>query len=755
MHILALLLFCAVVLQATMAKPHWGNFHERNSKPVRSWHPQIIRHIEQRDTEADIKTLFERRKARVVGSIYDAGNITSWLSTLGADGKWPDNEVNYATQCAAQRANWPAFNHAYAGIPGVDEWVKSDKLQAAISIAMDWWFQRDFNANPQCQDNGGGALCPCDPSVTPPEWMFNTNWFSNIILIPRLVGQACLLMNETLTATQFSNCTTMTTRAYGNFFHPINGGSSTGANLLDISNIGIDGGILSGNVTQLTDAYNRIHSAISIVPSGDGIHTDGSFGQHDGLIYNGNYGQVYANALLAAEVASAGTQWAASSEKKSAFETLFSGNKWMIYRNIFSKVLHWDISTYPRFVAFSIYDDRQPPSSISMNLTEVKTLGQLWDSDVLQAYANDLSPNTTNPNAGGLTGLNIFWTSDYVVSRGENYVSTLRLFSTRTRSSECVNSGNLKGFHLADGATYTYVDGAEYEEVAQAWDWEIIPGTTSDYGGTPLVCANSNNKGLSSVVGGATNGKIGAAAMSYTNPITRSLSWNKAWFFLEDDVQYVVVNNITSTNGKPIISTLDQKNHKGDVKEFSVGNNNALWHNGVGYLVPKSNDFELTHKTEKRQGTSSRLLTALCPHIFFQATVEHKNLNASLGYAVFPGADFNTFKRKSHRDITTLIANGNATAIYDNEKSTVFFAIWKPSNVTIITRDKHPHTHYDITASNAAVGFVKVKSGELVVADPTQQASSITFSVNKKSKKIILPSGLDAGKSVSSNIYHH
>ena len=37
--------------------------------------------------------------------------ICNRLSTLGPDGKWPDNEVDYTTGCAARRANWPAQAH--------------------------------------------------------------------------------------------------------------------------------------------------------------------------------------------------------------------------------------------------------------------------------------------------------------------------------------------------------------------------------------------------------------------------------------------------------------------------------------------------------------------------------------------------------------------------------------------------------------------------------------------------------------------
>ena len=109
------------------------------------------------------------------------------LSTLGPDGKWPDNEVDYTTGCAARRANWPAQTHWqrirefvafcwahyssclnivvmagawYGGMNGADGYVNNLALRTAISSAMDYWFGRDFT-NPACLDSGGTPGCPC------------------------------------------------------------------------------------------------------------------------------------------------------------------------------------------------------------------------------------------------------------------------------------------------------------------------------------------------------------------------------------------------------------------------------------------------------------------------------------------------------------------------------------------------------------------------------------------------------------------
>jgi len=54
----------------------------------------------------------------------------------------------------------------------------------------------------------------------------------------------------------------------------------------------MDQALLTGNVQLLADAYNKAHSELRIENEvrGDGIRPDGAFGQHDGMLYNGNYG---------------------------------------------------------------------------------------------------------------------------------------------------------------------------------------------------------------------------------------------------------------------------------------------------------------------------------------------------------------------------------------------------------------------------------------------------------------------------------
>jgi hypothetical protein len=47
-------------------------------------------------------------------------------------------------------------------------------------------------------------------------------------------------------------------------------------------------------------------------------------------------------AVLVFETEAGGTEYAAGSDERKAFTTLMEGNKWMIFRNTLTGVLHWD-----------------------------------------------------------------------------------------------------------------------------------------------------------------------------------------------------------------------------------------------------------------------------------------------------------------------------------------------------------------------------------------------------------------------------
>jgi hypothetical protein len=100
-----------------------------------------------------------------------------------------------------------------------------------------------------------------------------------------------LLFNSSLNPTQPNSCTSILARAYDTSYE----GESflTGASILDVASIGVSLALLTSNSNLITGAYDRINAEVIIQPGVmvDGIKPDGSFGQHGGLLYNGNYGK--------------------------------------------------------------------------------------------------------------------------------------------------------------------------------------------------------------------------------------------------------------------------------------------------------------------------------------------------------------------------------------------------------------------------------------------------------------------------------
>jgi len=669
----------------------------------------------------------------------------------------------------------------HGGLAGAEQYASDPELRAAITLAMDFWFTNDFT-NPACLDSGGTATCPCG---TPGFW--NTNWFPNIIGTPELVSITCLLLNDTLSDSEIGTCINMTSRAYHTFIVPANQvGVLTGANLLDVAKIGIDLALLTSNVSLLTDAYSRVHNELMIkTPSrADGIRPDGSFGQHSGILYNGNYGKDYTNDVVDLEVEAGGTQFQATSASQTALATLLTGDHWMIYENVIAGVLHWDFSVLGRFIAFPATDITQATASILLNLTKIDTLGQEWGSSPIVDFASSLSKNSTSANAGNLNGNKMFYDNDYMVQRGSNYVTTLKMYSTRSENTECTNLANPFGFHLSDGALRTYLQGDDYEDIAAAMDWNLIPGITTDYGATPLNCAQTGAVGIENYVGGVSDGRLGIATMRYTNPLTKNFHFQKTWFFMEDDVQLVMISNISSTSNASVVSVLDQKRHKGSIILNSSdkvtastvqdgSSTQSLWHDNVGYSFASSpaSAFSLSVDVGEKTGDWAVIGTSTAPPItvdLFAAWLVHEAQNVSLAYTIYPGVDFDTFTKKSSQNQARVVQNdGSVSAALDLTSLTAMAVFWTAGGGTVNFAPSSPAA-FTISTNGTAAVMLDLKSGVVTVSDPTQTLSAVSVTLKVAAGNMpghsvglsetfvfVLPSATSgtAGSSVSRNVF--
>ena len=368
------------------------------------------------------------------------------------------------------------------------------------------------------------------------------------------------------------------------------------------------------------------------------------------------------------------------------------------------------------------------------------------------------------------------------------------------------------GFHLSDGTLYTYLTGDEYEDIAASWDWNLIPGITTDYGGTTLNCSKASATGKQSFVGGVSDGEVGAAVMRYTNPITRNITFQKAWFFLDDDVQVVMLSDVASNSSSPTISVLDQKKHVGpyyvdDVEVNSSTKRNcaakrskshgrrhhrraapsvlpttnvthhsgiqSLWHASVGYSFDLGSSVSVSVQTGNKTGNWSTLGISTQPLSnvdMFAAWIEQPKEQTSLAYKIFPATDRTSFQQKAsrHRSNHQVLVNDKTTsAILDTQDDTAFIIFWgaKGGSVTV----PGPSGSADVTVSSdirSAIIYHRSK-GKVVVSDPSHTASALTLNLkagdvgkkppgfeagSQRTLDFVLPSGGLAGNSASQSL---
>jgi chondroitin AC lyase len=161
---------------------------------------------------------------------------------------------------------------------------------------------------------------------------------------------------------------------------------------------------------------------------------------------------------------------------------------------------------------------------------------------------------------------------------------------------EVVNSENMSGYHLADGALFVYGSGREYEDIQPVWDWQKIPGTTALQlaDGPPRM--QKRYQIASDFVGGASDGRSGCAAIDF---VRDGLHARKAYFFLGDTIACLGAAVQTDAEATaPVTTTINQCLLAGEVwagdaaaasklarGEHRLHPSGWLWHDGVGYVL--------------------------------------------------------------------------------------------------------------------------------------------------------------------------
>ncbi|KAI8059771.1 galactose mutarotase-like domain-containing protein [Thamnidium elegans] len=568
-------------------------------------------------------------------------------------------------------------------------------------------------------------------------------------------------------SSQLASCTKIQARAFAKVTSKLRTISVlTGANLLEVSSIGINLALLNNDSAMLKVALDAFYGGVFInsTPAGDGIQSDGSFMQHAGLLYNGNYGKDYINDLLSVFIETKGTNMVPPPDVQTAFETLLSGTEWMIMADTKLNKLLWQYSVIGRMVSFR-HSDGQASGGVAIDISKISRGSEGWLTESkIDAITDRLNaPHTGDANQGDLVGTRYFYNADYMVHRAPNYVTTMKMYSSRTINSECLNVQNPFGFHLSDGSIFNYLTGDEYLDTFGAWNWDLVPGITVDYRGTELRCNTVKKKGLKSFVGGIGDGNTGVAVMDFENPVNNNLHFQKTVFFFPSSYAVQIGPVASKNTSAQLVTVLDQRKRNGDIylagklrntdTTYSSPKTNTIWHDKIGYYFPTAEVLFVDSKPKNASWEAIGISSGSEKQQLFTSYIKHDQKTTSgllSQYIVQPNIE----QAKFHDNVNTAFhaSNPQVSAAYSKEDVTMGLAFWSagtfetPWNV-IVTTDG------PIIMMLRELGNKKYR---LIAADASQTLEKVKVTITianvKKSVTYIFPVGSERGKKMTKTI---
>ena len=398
------------------------------------------------------------------------------------------------------------------------------------------------------------------------------NWWWNEIGVPLELGHAGLLMGGDISADE--------RRTIAGLMRESRIGM-TGQNRIWLAECVLMRSLLEGDAEGARDAREAILGEIVLSETVEGIQSDWSFHQHGNQPQFGNYGLSYILAVPRLADMFEGTPLA------------FPAASRAILRDLVAKGF-----------APTVWKGSMDVGAIGRQLNKGSL--RIKGAGVLVAAAR-LGVDLDRVE----TGLHWFPKSAYGVYRAGGWMASVKCETKSIRGTERVNEDNLLGAHLADGALFMYCDGDEYRDVFPLWNWRHVPGTTS-YDVDSVDWKSRNLSEHCSADGDTVRFSLDRAG----------LKADTEWRFSPDGVE-VSVSGIASTNGLPVVTTVEQ----------SVARPNASWRIEGDRIVAVNGAFRYEVpavakvSVEDRTGSWRRHMgaaddAAVCGRVF-QITIPH------------------------------------------------------------------------------------------------------------------------------------
>ena len=400
-----------------------------------------------------------------------------------------------------------------------------------------------------------------------------------------------------------------------------------------------------------------------------GVKEDGSFQQHDHLIYFGGYGEVFVDGMNQYLTLTKDTQYALSEEALNIYADFMLEGMQVVTRGGYR-----DISASGRGI--SRVDGLTGVASQTKSGAEILLeYGNLEREAELSAMLQNRFSETQKDTGAGKH--KFYYESDYQIINNEHYMASVRSASNQTRIYEFLNGENPFAYYTGLGATFYYVNGDEYYNLLPVYDWNKIPGTTTRQGYLPYYdqVMAYGQYGTTNYISGVSNEQIGMSFMRLRNNGVRG---RKAYFMFEDGMVCLGAN-LETYHKEPLLTCIEQSNLKSDVilgdgTTLSCGDSKSgefsyVYHNNIGYITDNFVEVSAEHidgdwKTINEQFVKSKPMQA----DRFLLTIPHGNRKSSYAYTVLPDTTKEAVEAYKEHPTLEILANTKACqAVWDNE----------------------------------------------------------------------------------------
>ena len=582
-----------------------------------------------------------------------------------------------------------------------------------IHRALDYW----FTAKPVC-----------------------LNWWYNQIGIPKTLGTAFILFEEKLTPAEKQKAITVMENAkFG----------MTGQNKVWLAGNVMMRALLQNDYELVKMARDTIASEI-VTGGAEGIKDDWCFHQHGAQQQFGNYGLSFVAGMSFFSGLFSGTSLVFDDKQLSILSTLIDeGYRWVIWNGMM------DVNALGR----QLFHHAPVHKALSLAFAASELGG--GESEECMAVATALlRDNYPAPASNVLTGHKHFWQSDYTIYRRPSWMASIKMASDRIVGVEMMNGDNMKGYYMADGATYIYKDGKEYLDIFPLWDWRKLPGVTAFEDDAPMPLIKSyqpRNKGT--FVGAVSDEKQGMTVMELNRAGVKA---HKAWI-CADDFVLCLGAGIQADSNLVVTTSIEQCHKKGELLSWKKGQWNTVnakqaattgehrfFHNNTGYIVWGSEN-EVVAETAERTGSWNDVMQMYRPEeihgevstLYLKHGVSPKQ--ATYQYLILPAADKKNVAAFDLSDIRILRNDTVAQAVYAEKKATCWVAAYQPVQLRVATG-------LALTIQTPGVYMIR-KSGDgqymISCTSPTQREDVAELELNHNQIRISLPQGNGKGKTAS------